>query len=68
MVRLAAGVSDGISGEIAGHFFVYAFAKNDRENISDKEPAALKDLARYAAKCNAQELEALIVKMDLQEI
>ncbi|HFC8547127.1 TPA: hypothetical protein ACFRG8_001238 [Neisseria lactamica] len=36
--------------------------------MSDKEPAALKDLARYAAKCNAQELEALIVKMDLQEI
>ncbi|WP_107819104.1 type II toxin-antitoxin system RelE/ParE family toxin [Neisseria bergeri] len=49
-------------------FFVYAFAKNDRENISDKELAALKDLARYATKCNKQELEALIIKMDLQEI
>nr|WP_314251797.1 type II toxin-antitoxin system RelE/ParE family toxin [Eikenella halliae] len=49
-------------------FFMYAFAKSDRENITAQELADLKTLARYATKCSNEELEMLIVKMGLLEL
>ena len=53
-------------GELA--FFMYAFAKSDRENITAQELTDLKTLARYATKCSNEELEMLIVKMGLLEL
>lgn len=40
-------------------FFVYAFAKNDRENISDKELDVYRKAAAYYLKYTRAELAAL---------
>ncbi|MBS0039809.1 type II toxin-antitoxin system RelE/ParE family toxin [Neisseria sp. Marseille-Q1983] len=40
-------------------FFVYAFAKNDRENISDKELDVYRKAAAYYLKYTQAELAAL---------
>ncbi|MDO5070416.1 MAG: type II toxin-antitoxin system RelE/ParE family toxin [Neisseria zoodegmatis] len=49
-------------------FFVYAFAKSDRENISIQELKDLKSLAAIITQCSDAELESYITKLDLKEL
>lgn len=49
-------------------FFVYAFAKSDRENISIQELKDLKSLAAIITQCSNAELESYITKLDLKEL
>jgi hypothetical protein len=41
-------------------FFIYGFAKNERENITKEEERAFKDLARITLSLSYEELETLI--------
>lgn len=49
-------------------FFVYAFAKSDRENINAHELKDLKSLAAIVTQCSDAELENYISKLDLKEL
>ena len=49
-------------------FFVFGFEKNERDNISDEELAALQDLAADWLKCNATQLDAAVADGSLLEI
>lgn len=49
-------------------FFVFAFAKNNKANISAKELAALKDLAGFLLGRTDSELDKAVVEEELVEI
>jgi len=49
-------------------FFLYAFAKNQRANISDKEKAALKLIAKSLMVATEKQLQALIKKGSICEV
>ena len=49
-------------------FFVYGFAKNERDNIDDKELKALKQLAAIQLALNAAQLEQALTAGTLIEV
>ena len=49
-------------------FFVYGFAKNERDNIDDKELKALKQLAAIQLALNATQLEHALTAGTLIEV
>ena len=49
-------------------FFVFAFEKNERANISDKELEALRATAADLLKLSSDELDDAVVQEILQEI
>lgn len=49
-------------------FFVYGFAKNDRDNIVADELAAFKELARITLSLSEQEIEALKANVTYIEV
>lgn len=49
-------------------FFLYAFAKNDRENITDSEKDDLKDNAQALLKLNEEQIKNAIRKGDILEV
>lgn len=49
-------------------FFVYAFAKSDRENISNQELKDLRTLAAVLTQCSDADLESYIGKLNLTEL
>jgi hypothetical protein len=49
-------------------FFVYGFAKNDRDNIENQELLALKRLAAVLLGMNENEIRKLLVNNELKEI
>ena len=53
-----------------GHrtFFVYGFAKNQRDNINEKEEHALKKLAENLLETPESRLKEMIVNGDLYEV
>ena len=48
--------------------FMYGYAKNDRDNISDKEEAVYKKLATYYLEISNKQLGALIHAGELTEV
>ena len=48
--------------------FVYGFAKNDQDNISDDNLKAFKLLADTVLKLNDEEIQTLLDKGDLNEV
>lgn len=59
-----------IVGAVIGekYFFLYAFAKNQRGNISAKEQLALKELAREFVNFKQKDLEQLVEAGELMEV
>jgi hypothetical protein len=53
-------------GELA--FFVYGFAKNERENIDDAEAAAFKKAAKELLSLSDEQIRELLDKEALMEI
>ena len=49
-------------------FFVFGFEKNERANVSDKEPEALRQLAADLLRLSASELDAHVASEALKEI
>lgn len=49
-------------------FFVFGFAKNDQENISQSELAALKSLAKELLNCADKDLDKLIITNRMREV
>lgn len=49
-------------------FFVFGFEKNERDNISDKELEALKDIATDLLKLTSNELDVHIESRAINEI
>ena len=49
-------------------FFLYAFAKNQRSNISDKEKAALKLISKSLMVATEKQLQTLIKKGSICEV
>ncbi|MCI1012220.1 type II toxin-antitoxin system RelE/ParE family toxin [Herbaspirillum sp. C7C2] len=49
-------------------FFVYGFAKNDRDNIDADEEVAFKKAAQHILRLTEDQLAALIAKGQLTEI
>jgi hypothetical protein len=49
-------------------FFLYAFAKNDRDNITDFEADALKKRAQYLMKLSDDKIKIAIQKGEILEI
>jgi hypothetical protein len=49
-------------------FFLYAFAKNDRDNITDDEKDDLKEHAAYLLKMNDNEIKIAIRDGNLLEV
>lgn len=50
------------------YFFLYAFAKNERANISEKEKLALRELAEAFVEFDENQLEQLIESGELIKI
>ncbi|MGO2354914.1 MAG: type II toxin-antitoxin system RelE/ParE family toxin [Marinomonas foliarum] len=59
-----------IIGAVIGekYFFLYAFAKNKRANITKKEQMALRELAQIFISFSQVELENLIVSQELIKV
>lgn len=49
-------------------FFVFSFEKNERDNISDKELEALKDIATDLLKLTSNELDVHVESRAINEI
>lgn len=49
-------------------FFIFGFAKNERDNIDDKDVAELRDAAREYAKLTDTQITAAVVMGQLTEI
>ena len=48
--------------------FMYGFAKNERDNINEKEELAYKKLAKYYLEIPDSKLDVLIRKGELYEV
>ncbi|AEF53330.1 protein of unknown function DUF1044 [Marinomonas posidonica IVIA-Po-181] len=59
-----------IIGAVIGekYFFLYAFAKNKRANITKKEQIALRELAQVLISFSQSELESLIASKELIKV
>lgn len=49
-------------------FYIYGFAKNQCNDISDREEKALKKLAHYLLQASEEELTDMIANNDLYEV
>jgi hypothetical protein len=49
-------------------FFVYLYAKSDRENIDQAEELAFKLLAEQYAAMSGEQLDVLLASKEIQEI
>ena len=49
-------------------FFLYGFAKNEKDNINDEQKGAFLDLAKYFLTVNEQEIAELVKINELVEI
>ena len=73
IARPGAGKSSGFRTLLATNksdkwFFVYGFAKNDRDNIEDQELLALKRLAAVLLGMDAIAINKLLADKELKEI
>ncbi|MSP53764.1 MAG: hypothetical protein EXR81_05910 [Gammaproteobacteria bacterium] len=49
-------------------FFLYGFAKNEKDNINDEQKGAFLDLAKYFLTVNEQKIAELVKINELVEI
>lgn len=49
-------------------FFIFGFSKSDRDNISQEELDALKELAKNLIKMSSKELDSAVQKEILREV
>jgi hypothetical protein len=73
VARPGAGKSSGFRTLLATNkndkwFFVYGFAKNDRDNIENQEMLALKRLAAVLLGMDANAINQLLADKELKEI
>lgn len=73
VARPGAGKSSGFRTLLATNkndkwFFVYGFAKNDRDNIENQEMLALKRLAAVLLGMDANSIKQLLADKELKEI
>ena len=73
VARPGAGKSSGFRTLLATNkndkwFFVYGFAKNDRDNIENQEMLALKRLAAVLLGMDANVIKQLLADKELKEI
>jgi len=73
VARPGAGKSSGFRTLLATNkndkwFFVYGFAKNDRDNIENQEMLALKRLAAVLLGMDANAIKQLLADNELKEI
>ena len=73
IARPGAGKSSGFRTLLATNkndlwFFVYGFAKNDRDNIENQELLALKRLAAVLLGMDANAINKLLADKELKEI
>jgi hypothetical protein len=73
VARAGGGRSGGYRTVIAYHaarrsIFLYGFAKNDRENIDERELADLKKLARLLLSYSDEQIETALNESELKEL